>query len=231
MWCHEENSDAIRTSFDNLLESRMLLYALVAGATVTCSSMSQAEVLFTPSTAVLPGINHNLSIDRDHDGSADFILRETGLHCSYGTAGRLMAYGLANNGVATDLKGEDAVALRKTARIPAQNPFEAVAFMTSTCRQSGVPGKWENVTNRFLGVKFRIGSEIHYGWIGFRSVNVSPGVYAALGGWAYETEANKAILAGDKGSFSPTSSINPTSLEVLAAGHIGIEERRKRTAP
>ena len=99
--------------------------------------------------------------------------------------------------------------------------------MTSTCWQSGPPGKWENVTNRFLGVKFRIGNEAHYGWIGFRYVNVSPGVYAALGGWAYETEADKAILAGDKGSGSITGSINPTSLEILAAGHTAIVERRR----
>jgi len=193
--------------------------------------MSQAEVLFTPSAAVLPGVNYNLSIDMNHDGSTDFILREMGLHCSYGTAARLMVYGVANNGIATDSKEEDAVALRRTERIPARNPFAAVAFMTSTCN-SDVHGKWENVTNRFLGVKFRIGNEVHYGWIGFRYVNVFPGVYAALGGWAYETEANKAILAGDKGNVAPrTGSINPTSLEILASGHPAINQRRQRTTP
>jgi hypothetical protein len=63
-------------------------------------------------------------------------------------------------------------------------------------------------------------------------LNANPGVYAPLGGWAYETEANKAILAADKGNTSEsTGSINPTSLEILAAGHTRMEERRKRTAP
>jgi len=219
------------SSLPRALDRRLLLYTLAAGTAISAVPASQAEVLFTPSVAVLTGIN-NLSIDMNHDGSTDFILRDTGRHCSYGTAERLMVYGVANNGVATDLKGEDAVALRKTARIPfAQRPFEAVAFMTSSCFQRGVFGKWANVTNRFLGVKFRIGNEVHYGWIGFRYVNVSFGVYAALGGWAYETEADKAILAGDKGSVSLTGSINPTSLEILAAGHTGIEERRKRNVP
>ena len=90
-------------------------------------------------------------------------------------------------------------------------------------------GPWANVTNRFLGVRFLINGEIHYGWIGFRKVRVYP-MGARLYGWAYETEPNKEIIAGDTGRAEQSdSSISPTSLEILAAGHSGIEQRRKVT--
>lgn len=58
-------------------------------------------------------------------------------------------------------------------------------------------------------------------------------ITAKLGGWAYETVPNKGILAGDTGSGSAHSqdAIFPTSLELLAAGHTAIEQRRKRNSP
>ena len=98
---------------------------------------------------------------------------------------------------------------------------------------SGYQGNWLGISDRYLGVKFLIESKVHYGWIGFRSVlSHFPRVTAALGGWAYETQPNTTILAGDKGVAASvhTTSGNASSLEVLASGHAAIEQRRKRTA-
>jgi hypothetical protein len=92
-------------------------------------------------------------------------------------------------------------------------------------------GYWQNVKSRCLGVRFLINGEVHYGWIGFREVHDYP-VAVKLYGWAYETVPDKEILAGDEGTGAPlNSSISPTSLGRLAAGHAAIDERRRRNTP
>src|SRR5262249_1356268 len=101
--------------------------------------------------------------------------------------------------------------------------FRADAVMASLSL-----GEFWNVTNRYLGVRFRIDGQVHYGWIGFRSVTIDQDEFtAAFGGWAYETESGKTIVTGDRGTNSAV--IQPTALEILAAGHTGKDERRKRT--
>jgi hypothetical protein len=79
-----------------------------------------------------------------------------------------------------------------------------------------------------------INGEVHYGWVGFRSVSVvNSRLTAVLGGWAYETEPNKPIVAGDEGEgmeSNTMSSLRPTSLQLLAMGHTGIADRQRRIA-
>ena len=94
-------------------------------------------------------------------------------------------------------------------------------------------GFFLDTTNRFLGVQFLINGQVHYGWIGFRSVKATPMLAATLGGCAYETESNTPIIAGDTGRGEGDSAAlqaGPTSLELLAAGHTAIAERRRRIA-
>jgi len=61
---------------------------------------------------------------------------------------------------------------------------------SSSFHSSG--GLWFGATNRYLGVKFSIDGETHYGWARF---NAGAG-YAQLTGYAYETVPNKPIPAG-----------------------------------
>jgi hypothetical protein len=94
-------------------------------------------------------------------------------------------------------------------------------------------GPWQNVNHRYLGVKFVINNETHYGWVGFRSVTEASnygGFKAILGGWAYETQPNKPIRAGDTGTNQSDDSAfaQPTSLEMLAAGHAANTDWRQR---
>jgi hypothetical protein len=59
-------------------------------------------------------------------------------------------------------------------------------------------GNWVNVKSRYLGLKFLIKGKVHYGWARL-SVSISPNhVQATLTGYAYETVANKPIIAGKK---------------------------------
>ncbi len=62
---------------------------------------------------------------------------------------------------------------------------------------SGVPrssGSWIGVTNRYLGLKFMIGSEVHYGWA--RMTVGKHFSHVVVTGYAYETIPNRPIKAG-----------------------------------
>ncbi len=53
-------------------------------------------------------------------------------------------------------------------------------------------GQWKNVQKKYLGLKFYIKGQAHYGWA---RLNIN-GYKATLTGYAYETTANKSIVTG-----------------------------------
>jgi len=219
---------APQRTINELLESRLLLYTLAAGATLASSVPSQAEVVFTPSTAGLHGIG-KLAIDLDNDGTVDVTVRVG--HCNsfsgYQKVGCISAYG-ATRVDRIAMSGRrfiTAAAFEKGVSVGASNSFRARAFM-GTGFGSDYYGHWSHVANRFLGVKFVINGETHFGWIGFRSVTGAYALTAKFAGWAYETNPDTPIVTGDTGNADPI--FQPTSLETLAAGHAAIEERRTR---
>ena len=85
---------------------------------------------------------------------------------------------------------------------------------TSICSYKG---KWHGVpANRFIGVKFQIKGQTHYGWI---RVTVKSAHNATITEYGYETIAGKSLKAGLKSN-------NP-SLGDLAAGENGLSVWRK----
>ncbi|NQY08176.1 MAG: hypothetical protein HRT71_01495 [Flavobacteriales bacterium] len=75
-------------------------------------------------------------------------------------------------------------------------------------------GKWGGVNHQYLGVKFLIGADVHYGW-----VELSVGTAASfltVHSYAYETEPNTPIKINPPNPpafISKTSSTTPTCLE------------------
>ncbi len=99
---------------------------------------------------------------------------------------------------------------------------------------------WTNTTQGYLGIRFRIGRETHYGWVRLEvfSRYKKKCIEALLSGYAYETQPNKPIRAGDTGQND--SGVNPSSqsnvplqpeakkqstLGALALGATGISRR------
>jgi hypothetical protein len=72
-------------------------------------------------------------------------------------------------------------------------------------------GPWVDVTRRYLGLKFSIGGQTHYGWarlnvVTFTGLFKSGGTYAVLTGYAYETVPNTPIVTGKtKGAAADVS--------------------------
>jgi hypothetical protein len=212
---------------DQALDQRLLIYALAAGATLAAATPSKAEVLFTPNSTTLKPPS-KLVIDIDHDGVADFLLvvKETFSFSGYQIVGGAKAYGMKfpdqiavrNSGFAAPLNWGDLIGTR--------NAFQAAATMATGF---GYIGFFDNTQDKFLGVTLIVNGQVHFGWIGFRSVDAKKTVHVSLAGWAYETNPNTPIAAGDMGTATQSNgSVQPTSMELLAAGHTAMEQRRKR---
>ena len=87
---------------------------------------------------------------------------------------------------------------------------------------SFIEGAFANTTHRFLGFKFKLQSKVHYGWARFFRVTVlgcqgGPAVSTTLTGYAYESVANKSIVAG-KTKGADVTTMQPGSLGHLALG-------------
>jgi hypothetical protein len=83
-------------------------------------------------------------------------------------------------------------------------------------------GSWLKVETAYLGLKFVVDGEVHYGWA--RVKLVSPGGYASgsISGYAYETVPNQPIVTGQTGGTADgnkqVSQAKPDSARILESG-------------
>jgi hypothetical protein len=118
-----------------------------------------------------------------------------------------------------------------------------VAFRTSNTHSTKWYGPWMNggngVRNRYLGLKFEIGGQFHFGWARLTVTTTQPHTWrATLTGFAYETVSGKGIFAGQmKGADDASAEeSNPAltvptpesaTLGVLALGSPGLSIWRR----
>jgi hypothetical protein len=189
----------------NLSESlhhHLNMYAFAAGAAgVGCLALAQsaeAKIVFTPTHHVV-GKNGRYKLDLNNDKLADFMLVNThGCNTDY-CVDALSAIPAGGNGVEGArgfLSIPYASALKRGARIGPKADF-AGFLMASSQSGQGSLGRWLNVTNSYLGLKFTIKGRTHYGWARL-TVQASGQAFikATLTGYAYETISNKPIIAG-----------------------------------
>jgi hypothetical protein len=200
-----------RTPISDSLQRKLSLYALAAGAAgasvLATSSPAEGEVVYTPAHQLL-GRNQEYAIDFNHDGITDFTLENfflrDGRHNSYVAA----ALELVSSSGATvcSHEGYAAAALPKGAKIGSQAPFAKGCNVLASRLGGGSFGTysfgdWFDNQDQYLGLRFEIDGEIHYGWarltVGWEH---KYHVNALLTGYAYETEPNTQIIAGDQGN-------------------------------
>jgi hypothetical protein len=78
-------------------------------------------------------------------------------------------------------------------------------------------GPWRNVSNRYVGLKFKIKGTTHYGWARMNVSATGLKITGTLTGYAYETIPNKPIITG-KTKGPDVITVNEGSLGALAAG-------------
>jgi len=216
----------------------------LSGFFMLASTPSEAEIVYTAADQVLYRGGHAgvsvLNLDVNNDGQVDFILSvwegsnfSSGVARVYGGVGAF-ANG-PSNGVMSSSKQWYKAALALGARIGPAGRFGqhsrmdyCAAFFSSG--GGGSSGPWRNVSNRYLGLKFVIDGQTHYGWA---RLNVTSGCFyrLTLTGYAYETVPNQPLRAGvlpfaNDSSLSPVtpapSRPEPATLGALATGATGL---------
>jgi hypothetical protein len=207
---------AISDSLNRQLNSYAQVAAAAGVSVLALAGASEAEVVYTVTHQVTHA-GTPLYIDLNHDGIHDFQLRTTYYPGSSGLEVGLDAFAIADNRIAARRFRSSggyffsaASALKAGAQIgPNGNfsvrfPFIAVEHFGRFGSQYSDLGPWagtgKGVRNRYLGLKFIVDGEVHYGWA---RLSVTLGhrrqfddVVGTLTGYAYETIPDKPIIAG-----------------------------------
>ncbi len=213
------------------LHQRLSVYALAASAAgmgvLALTQPAEAKIVYTPTHHVI-GKNGRYKLDLNHDKIADLtFVNKRGCNTDF-CFDVLSAIPSTGNGV--EGTATFASALKRGAQIGPKGQFSG-KFMASSESGQGTVGRWLNVTNGYLGLKFQIKGKTHFGWARL-TVQVLGGAFikATLTGYAYETIANKPIIAGKtKSNAAETSTIGqfaspmlpspqPATLGLLAMG-------------
>ena len=96
--------------------------------------------------------------------------------------------------------------------------------MAASGTEYGSVGKWLNVQDRYLGLKFLIHGKIHYGWARLKVSCGSGKISAVLTVYAYETGVNKPIIVGK--TKGPEIDGEQATLRHLARGAVSTSTRR-----
>jgi hypothetical protein len=216
------------------LDQHLNLYALAAGAAggslLAFAQPSEAKIVYTPTNKVI-GTNGLYPLDLNGDGTIDFLIQQQGYPFSSSGNNGLGAKGAVGNGVqgnsilASALNQGEPIGPRRKF-INSSGTIGALMFNVVCAVDQGcsTKGKWANVNNEYLGLKFKIHGKTHYGWARLNVTYMPQGhrITATLTGYAYETIPNQGLRAGQRhnADHQPTNSLAPTSgsLGQLARG-------------
>jgi hypothetical protein len=225
------------TQLNSNTEKKLLGYAALAGASgvgiLALVQPTEAEVVFTPTHQILGFLGGpNILLDLNGDGIADFSFRTFTSSTLISGRATLRVYGIAKT---NQILGErrhnfafasalpPGVEVGPNAKFAASNNLMggATFFGTETTNYFGPwAPKGGQRKDRFVGLKFVIDGQIHYGWARF-NVRIRPPnkghLEAVLTGYAYETDVNTPIETGQT-SGEEASGSQPSALGQLALG-------------
>jgi len=221
------------------LEKYLAAYAAAAtGAVLLAAAPSaDAQIVYTPSNTPF-ALNHQnqgptfTTLDLNNDGVPDFTfaMLSTAHFSSIGYTTRFKLY----MKVVPDQTGNEVVqgSLAPTASaVPAgvtigpKEKFVADGYMVhQVYSRSGhinqSSGTWQKVEFAYVGLKFLINGQVHYGWARVKFPYPYGYKYPSIYGYAYESTPNTPIVTGQTSGTAPAHSTAevPRSLGMLAAG-------------
>ncbi len=201
------------THDEKQLKNKLLQYSLAAGVALTIGTRLHAEIQYTnidPDKTIAQAENQSTRdflLDLNNDGTAEFKIFQA---FSLTTYWFFDYYFYSENSVRQVAINDGLSVMRKTAEnayvaaldsnalISADQHFNANKMLGVFSYYDEQPeGFWPNAGQKFMGVKFKIGENIHYGWV---RLSVAPLCESfILYDYAYEDEPGKAIKAGDTG--------------------------------
>jgi hypothetical protein len=191
------------------IRQQLNMYALAASAAgvgmLAFAQPVEAKIVYTPAHLVVKGGDRDC-VDMNHDGVMDFCLAipfdEGGCFVD------AVAGSYREDGIAGSRNGFGVLAIRAGAEIgPGRNFINTSVFQPMAYYYCAAPATWsglwvvggkgrKGLTNRYVGIKFKIHGKTHYGWA---RCSVYPGETSqplVMTGYAYETLPNKPVIAG-----------------------------------
>jgi len=192
-----------KASVDTNLDKGLAAYMAVGAAALGMLAgalPAQAKVVYTPTNQeITPEMG--LSLDLTNNGVADFVFSDF-----YSSTSSLLNLSVgpvnpSNEIFSTGLnRSVFAAAIPAGVEIGPDGRFkkrrgEGMANDLGT--QPICQGPWVHANERYLGLKFVINGEFHFGWARLNVNCVFPHpIIGTLTGYAYETVANKPIVTG-----------------------------------
>jgi hypothetical protein len=235
------------SSLDPKLDHSLLAYAAAAAAAgvgiLALSPPADAEIVYTPTNQIMRPGSGILHLDLNNDGINDFKF-EDGYFTSIfarrgafptGNTSRVTGYldvsgSVGSNRAVAGNKGF-ALALPQGVKVGSARQFRSGSRqgLMAYCDAVGGNGStnyglWDRAQkDRYLGFKFLISGEIHYGWARLSVTRSRCGITATLTGYAYESVANTPIITGKTSGNDEVSGVGITesgTLGVLAQGSV-----------
>lgn len=188
------------------LEKKLTKYTAAAGSVLAASAAVNAQVVYTD---VDPDFMHNggtfnTGVDLNNDATIDFVMAsiDTTITNSNGTFNiktTLVApYGTVGNEVAGSNPGGYNYALALNANDMIDNTLnwiQATNTMAYNVNSANPYNEnWNGVTDKFLGLRFSVGGNQHYGWA--RLDVQADGDIWTLKDYAYNATAGQGLPAG-----------------------------------
>jgi len=206
-------------------ERRLCSYALAAGAAgvafLAVASPADAQIVYTPTNITLA--QGSLGLDLNNDGSNDFIFLDRFRSLATWRGRWLDLRAEPGNGIVKD--GFNAAVLNQGSIVGSAQAFgRGTRLLLSTNtgttwsgeKVSWSGGDWKNVKDRFLGLRFQLNGETHFGWARITVQNVHrKSMTLTLLGYAYEATAGMPIQAGR------TKDSDGAAMKAPAAGSLG----------
>jgi len=200
------------------LQSRISKYTAVAGAVVSAAG-AQAQVVYTD---VNPDYSHDAPqnnglavypLDLNNDQTFDFVIasRDTVTPNATVRLTIVAPYGIGNAVAGETPSNYDyALALDMNSMVDSTLNWIAATNTMAYNVDSANPydENWNGVTDKYLGLKFVVGGNTHYGWARLDSYAIGDSI--VLKDYAYEATPNVGILTGNMGA-----SLTETQVENL----------------
>ena len=216
---------------DNKLTRRLANYALTSGALLSIGAIASGQTQYSDPQNI-PVLDPLLPvpIDVDGDGTPDFAF---GLALSSSYWNSFSSYNSAfvvqlgtsvyqGSWIPSGTTSLMVQALSSGAIISNSNSFtnNPVGYwnlgFVSTYSLSSAFGPFVGAGDKFMGVRFYIGSDLHYGWI---RLNVASDVTQVnVVDWAYQETPDALIVAGEAGGLSFSISHNLVSRTNIETG-------------
>jgi hypothetical protein len=239
---------------NELLDHRLVSYAAAAAGAglLGLAQPAEAQIVYTPAHVVI-GFRGSYGLDLTNDGTINFTLRndvELTTSTLFSTLLALPEPGNAVEGVR--FRSHDfAYALKLGGSIGSKQNFvrtyPVMGLVIGPPAGPQYSGSWIHVSNRYLGLRFQINGETHFGWARMSvQLSVNHRVEALLTGYAYQRQPNTPILAGQEqgselrpaqepgteGTNHPAAfSAQPASLGLLALGAEALPLWRREKGP